>query len=49
MSSSGHVKVVVRTRPTAKFAHDMIQLEKDGKVEQVCKKKKQKHKFSNTP
>ena len=26
------VRVVVRTRPTANFAHDLIQLEEDGKV-----------------
>ena len=28
----GKVKVVVRTKPTAKFAHDKIELGKDGKV-----------------
>ena len=33
MSNSNHkVRVLVRTRPTAKFAHDMINLEADGKV-----------------
>ena len=26
------VRVLVRTRPTAKFAHDVIKIEKDNKV-----------------
>ena len=29
---AGKVKVVIRTKPTAKFAHDKIELGKDGKV-----------------
>lgn len=34
-SSARHVKVVVRTKPTAAFAHDQILLDRDGKVH-VC-------------
>ena len=30
------VRVVVRTRPTANFAHHLIQLEEDGKVTIIC-------------
>lgn len=30
--SSHHVRVVVRTKPTANFAQDLIKLEDDGKV-----------------
>ena len=34
MSGRGkHVKVFVRVRPTAKFAHGMIDLQDDNKVE----------------
>ena len=31
-SSSHHVRVVVRTKPTANFTQDLIKLEDDGKV-----------------
>lgn len=31
-SDARRVKVVIRTKPTAEFAHDQIELGKDGKV-----------------
>ena len=31
-NASKHIRVVARTRPTANFAKDVLQLEEDGKV-----------------
>jgi len=30
--STGRIKVIARTRPTANFAKDILKLEEDGKV-----------------
>ncbi len=33
-SKSGRIRVIARTRPTANFAKDVLQLEEDGKARQ---------------
>ena len=34
--SNSRIKVIIRTRPTDRFAHDMIMLDKDAKVGCAC-------------